>query len=56
LLYAMPRHMFPKRQNQWGGPTKSHATLVPFAIFWSNVAVTCKNELPLSMRNFIPKH
>ncbi len=56
LCYVMLRHMFLKRQNQWGGLIKSYITFVPFEIFWWNLAVICKNELPLSLYNFIQKY
>ena len=45
----MLRNTFLDRQNQWGGLTKSDVTFDPFDIFWRNLAVMRRIELPLGL-------
>ena len=49
FCYVARRNMFLDRQNQWGGLTKSDITFYVCDIFWLNLAVVRRNELPLGM-------
>ena len=49
FCYVTLRNTFFDRQNQWDGLTKSDITFDPFDIFWSNLAVIRRNELPLGL-------
>ena len=46
FYYVTLCNTFLDRQNQWDGLTKSYITFDPFDIFWSNLAVIRRNELP----------
>ena len=47
FCYVILCNTFLDRQNQWGGLTKSDITFDPFDMFWLNLAVMHRNELPL---------
>ena len=55
FCYVTFGNTFLDHQNQWGGLTKIDITFDPFDIFWWNLAVIRRNELPLGLLNFILK-